>query len=127
MSENINNSNNNNSGVEATDEVAKTSKTKKSGATNTRQSNVSKNESLLEKLANELNKENKDGGKLAYFLDEKDDPSSISDWISTGSSVLDLAISNRKNGGLPVGRMVEFTGLEQCVTEDTLVNVIIED
>ena len=73
---------------------------------------ISKNDSLLASLAAELNKNNKEGGKIAYFLDEQEDPSTISDWISTGSSLLDIAISNRPNGGLPVGRMVEFNGLE---------------
>ena len=67
---------------------------------------------LIEMLANELNKANKDGGKIAHFLDEQDNPSEITDWISTGSSILDLAISNRAHGGLPVGKMVEFNGLE---------------
>jgi recombination protein RecA len=67
---------------------------------------------LIELLANELNKSNKDGGKIAYFLDEQENPAEISDWISTGSSILDLAISNRPHGGLPVGKMVEFNGLE---------------
>jgi len=67
---------------------------------------------LVELLANELNKANKDGGKIAYFLDEQENPAEISDWIGTGSSMLDLAISNRPHGGLPVGKMVEFNGLE---------------
>jgi len=67
---------------------------------------------LVELLANELNKANKDGGKIAYFLDEQENPAEISDWISTGSSILDLAISNRPHGGLPVGKMIEFNGLE---------------
>ena len=67
---------------------------------------------LLERLADELNKSNKEGGKIAFFLDEQEDPSTISDWVSTGSSMLDLAISNRPHGGLPVGRIVELTGLE---------------
>ena len=67
---------------------------------------------LVELLASELNKANKDGGKIAYFLDEQENPAEISDWISTGSSILDLAISNRPHGGLPVGKMVEFNGLE---------------
>jgi len=67
---------------------------------------------LAELLANELNKSNKDGGKVAYFLDEKEDPSTVTDWVSTGSTMLDLAISNRPNGGLPVGRVVTLTGLE---------------
>jgi recombination protein RecA len=67
---------------------------------------------LLDMLATQLNKSNKDGGKVAYFLDEADSPSDVTDWIGTGSSMLDLAISNRPHGGLPVGRMVEFNGLE---------------
>ena len=66
---------------------------------------------LITSLASELNKNSKDG-KVACFLDEHDDPSTVSDWISTGSSILDLAISNRPHGGLPVGRMIEFNGLE---------------
>lgn len=67
---------------------------------------------LAELLANELNKANKDGGKVAYFLDEKEDPSTVTDWVSTGSTTLDLAVSNRPYGGLPVGRIVTLTGLE---------------
>jgi recombination protein RecA len=94
--------------------MAKTSKNTNESEDSKKKStkSVSKNDSLLANLAAELNKNNKEGGKIAYFLDEQDDPSTISDWISTGSSLLDLAISNRPNGGLPVGRMVEFNGLE---------------
>lgn len=66
---------------------------------------------LLLSLAEQLNKSSSEG-KIAYFLDDHDDPSTVTDWISTGCSILDLAISNRPNGGLPVGRMVEFNGLE---------------
>ena len=79
---------------------------KKSNAQN------SDRDDLIDLLQTELNKSNKDGGKIAYTLDEKDNPTDITDWISTGSSILDLAISNRPHGGLPVGRMVEFNGLE---------------
>ena len=78
---------------------------------NTTQESSSRDE-LVELLASELNKANKDGGKIAHFLDEKENPAEITDWISTGSSILDLAISNRPHGGLPVGRLVEFNGLE---------------
>jgi recombination protein RecA len=47
------------------------------------------------------------------FLDEPEEaPTTVTDWISTGNSLLDLAISNKPNGGLPVGKMVELTGLE---------------
>lgn len=71
----------------------------------------SNRDELLTTLQSEINKSSKEG-KSAYFLDEQDDPSTVSEWISTGSSLLDLAISNRPNGGLPVGRMVEINGLE---------------
>jgi recombination protein RecA len=66
-------------------------------------------------LADSLNKKfNKTHHKVAYFLDGgKDSPTDVNDWVSTGSTVLDLAISNRPNGGLPVSKIVEITGLEQ--------------
>ncbi len=63
-------------------------------------------------LQKEMNKSNKDGTKVAYFLDEEDNPWDITEWVSTGSTLLDLAISNRANGGLPVGKMAEISGLE---------------
>ena len=61
-----------------------------------------------------------------YFGDDVFNPSSITDWVSTGDPILDVVISNRKNGGLPVGRISEVSGLEGCVTEDTLIDVKIE-
>jgi len=78
-------------------------------------------------LQKELNKSNKDGTKVSYFLDEDDNPAQVNEWVSTGSTLLDLAISNRPHGGLPVGRVSELSGLEGCVTEDTIIEVIVED
>lgn len=64
-------------------------------------------------LADTLNKRFKTFDKVAYFLNEEDwSPSDITDWVSTGSSMLDLAIANRPNGGFPVGRITEIAGLE---------------
>lgn len=63
-------------------------------------------------LQKELNKAQKDGTKVSYFLDEEDDPTEVTEWVSTGSTLLDLAISNRKNGGMPVGKFVELSGPE---------------
>lgn len=63
-------------------------------------------------LSKALNKSRKDGAKVSYFLDEDDNPAMISEWVSTGSTLLDLAISNRPHGGLPVGRITEISGLE---------------
>ena len=52
--------------------------------------------------------------KTAYFLEgDSDAPTIIKEWVGTGSTMLDLAISNRKYGGFPVGRVSEITGLEQ--------------
>lgn len=67
---------------------------------------------MADNLADVLNKANKDSGTVAFFLDQHDDPSQITDWISTGSSLLDLAISNRPHAGIPCGRITEITGLE---------------
>ena len=52
--------------------------------------------------------------KTAYLLEgDSDAPTIIKEWVGTGSTMLDLAISNRKYGGFPVGRVSEITGLEQ--------------
>ena len=63
-------------------------------------------------LADSLNKKFKDY-KVAYFLDgAQETPTDIKEFISTGSTMLDLAISNRPNGGIAVGRITELNGLE---------------
>jgi recombination protein RecA len=71
-------------------------------------------EDLASVLADSLNKQNKEG-RIAYFLtdDGGDAPTNVKDWLSTGNALLDVAISNRPYGGLPVGRIAEITGLEQ--------------
>lgn len=64
-------------------------------------------------LADNLNKKFKSQHKVAYYLDGSEQtPTDLDEWVSTGSEMLDLAISNRTNGGLPVGRICEITGLE---------------
>ena len=63
-------------------------------------------------LADSLNKKFKDY-KVAYFLDgAQETPTDIREFVSTGSTMLDLAISNRPNGGIAVGRITELNGLE---------------
>jgi recombination protein RecA len=75
-------------------------------------SKAKRTDDLANTLADSLNKKFK-SFKVAYFLDGSEEtPTDLEEWISTGSSILDLAISNRKNGGLPVGRITELTGLE---------------
>ena len=73
---------------------------------------MSNKDQLAEVIASELNKQFK-SHKVAYFLDGVDQtPTDVSDWISTGSTILDLAISNRPDGGLAAGRITEINGLE---------------
>ena len=38
----------------------------------------------------------------AYILGQQESPSSVKSFISTGNELLDLIISNRKNGGIAV-------------------------
>ena len=73
-------------------------------------SGVSLKDDLAVLLAENLNKEFKDY-KVAYFFDEGP-PTNVVDWVSSGNALLDLIISNRKNGGFPVGKISELTGLE---------------
>lgn len=71
---------------------------------------TSTRDDLATLLADSLNKEFTEN-KVAFFLDEEA-PTNVEDWISTGSSILDLAISNRRDSGIPCGRITEITGLE---------------
>jgi recombination protein RecA len=69
---------------------------------------------LANTLADSINKQFKGQTlKTAFFLDgDQDAPTNVTEWISSGCSMLDLAISNRAHGGFPVGRITEITGLE---------------
>jgi len=64
---------------------------------------------LASTLAASLNKK---FDNAVYVLDGDNNGATVSHWISTGSPMLDLAISNRPHGGLPCGRITEITGLE---------------
>jgi len=59
-------------------------------------------------LIKSLNKEH--GSKIAYNLAYDESPTHVKRWISTGSKQLDYIISNRPNGGLPEGRIIEIFG-----------------
>lgn len=72
-------------------------------------SNTTINDSLAELLVDLINSEMKDS---AYLLGRDKTPANISDYVSSGSSLLDLIISNRKNGGFPTGRISVLAGLE---------------
>jgi recombination protein RecA len=71
-------------------------------------------DSLADTLAESINQKFKGQNyKTAFFLEgDNDAPTNVKEWVSSGHSMLDLAISNRPNGGFPVGRITEITGLE---------------
>ena len=55
-----------------------------------------------------LNKEH--GSRVAYNLSQDESPTHVKRWISTGSRLLDYICSNRRDGGLPEGRIIEIFG-----------------
>ena len=59
-------------------------------------------------LIKSLNKEH--GSKIAYNLSVDESPTNIKRWISTGSRQLDYLVSNRRDGGIPEGRIIEIFG-----------------
>jgi len=59
-------------------------------------------------LIKQLNKEH--GTRVAYNLESDESPTHVKRWIGTGSKQLDFIISNRPEGGLPEGRIVEIFG-----------------
>ena len=59
-------------------------------------------------LISDLNRESQ--SRIAWNLDTDLSPTHIKRWISTGCTSLDYIISNRTNGGLPEGRVVEIFG-----------------
>jgi len=59
-------------------------------------------------LIKSLNKDH--GSRIAYNLSVDESPTHVKAWVSTGIRQLDYLTSNRKNGGLPCGRIVEIFG-----------------
>ena len=69
---------------------------------------TSESDDFTSDLIKSLNKEA--GSKVAYNLAYDKSPTHVKRWISTGSKQLDYIISNRRDGGLPEGRIVEIFG-----------------
>lgn len=84
-------------------------------------------------LITSINKEH--GEKIAYNLSVDAAPTTIKRWVSLGSKQLDYAISNRRNGGLPEGRIIEIFGppstgkshiaLQACRTTQRLGGIVV--
>jgi recombination protein RecA len=68
-------------------------------------------EDISKILIKEINSEV--GGKVMFTLDKDSAPSDLDEFIPTGSKLLDYAISNRRDGGIPAGRITEISGDSQ--------------
>jgi recombination protein RecA len=85
-------------------------------------------DALAKTLAENLNKQFKEF-KAAHFLDGSEEvaaSTNVVDWISTGDDILDLRISNRPNGGIPVGKITEIFGAESSGKSLLLSQMIAE-
>ena len=70
----------------------------------------SNNATLAKALIKELNKGD---SKIAWNLaTDLDNPTDVKEFISTGSTLLDYIIANKKDGGIPVGKISEISGEE---------------
>lgn len=61
-------------------------------------------------LRKSLNRDGED--MVTWDLTKDDSPTHVRDFISTGSTLLDYIISNRRNGGIPCGKITELQGEE---------------
>lgn len=79
------------------------------------------------KLGKELIKElNKGDEKVAWCLaTDEDNPTDVKEFISTGSTLLDYCISNRRDGGVPVGKLTEFNGEEASGKSLAIAHLIV--
>jgi len=82
---------------------------------------------LSKLLINELNKDSDKTGKVAWCLATDDDnPTDVKEFISTGSTLLDYIITNKKNGGVPVGKLTEISGEEASGKSLLIAHLIAE-
>jgi len=79
------------------------------------------NDILIDELKSEI-------GGSAYVLGEDDTPADVTEWLSTGSTILDMVISNNPtgNGGIPVGRLTEIHG-DPSTGKSLLAYMILKD
>jgi len=67
-------------------------------------------EAMAKQIRSALNKGDED--IVAWDLTKDDSPTHVKHFISTGSTLLDLVASNRANGGVPSGKIIEIQGEE---------------
>lgn len=68
---------------------------------------------LSKLLIRSFNKDEAKTGKVAWNLaTDLDNPTDVKEFISTGNTLLNYCISNRRDGGIPVGKLTEVVGEE---------------
>lgn len=88
--------------------MANKKKNKNSGNSDT----INDTDNIEVMLSDVINKSlNSSNSNVSYFLNTEG-PVNITDWVASGSSLLDIAMANIKHGGFPAGRISEITGLE---------------
>lgn len=65
---------------------------------------------LARQIRSSLNRD--DADMVAWDLTKDDSPTHVKNFISTGSTLLDIVASNRLNGGMPGGKIIEIQGEE---------------
>jgi recombination protein RecA len=82
----------------------------------------SKKMAIISGITKEINKTR--GEKIAFNLKTDDDaPTNVKNWFSTTAIKLDYIISNKRNGGIPEGRIIEIFG-EPSSGKSTLAQTI---
>jgi recombination protein RecA len=79
------------------------------------------NDLLIDKLKKDI------GGSI-YVLGQDETPADVKEWLTTGSTQLDMCISNNPNadGGIPVGRLTTIAG-EHSTGKSLLAYMILAD
>ena len=86
---------------------------KRDGSSEVTPKDAVESQKLMKDLIKEFNKDSEKSGKMAWCLGtDSDNPTDVKEFISTGSTLLDYAIANRRGGGLPVGKITEISGEE---------------
>lgn len=63
---------------------------------------------IVKEMRNALNKDD----IVAWDLTKNDSPTHVKNFISTGSTLLDIVAANRMGGGIPSGKIIEIQGEE---------------
>ena len=80
---------------------------------------------LSKALIKELNKDADE--KMAWCLaTDQDDPTTVKEFISTGSTLLNYIICNRRDGGVPVGKLTEIVGEEASGKSLVVTHILAE-